>query len=180
MRTKALILAVLLIVGSAPAQATTIMTGEVVRYEPGKVLVVRSDERETSYILPPSVTVPAEVQVGRDVSLYLEPGVGGDTTVTRVTTTSIMPEGQVKETIEETRTKLSGETTDVKTVTVHGKVEAYQPGKMITVMRSDGTETTYVFDETAEIPMELGVGKTVTIRTLPTATVPTVETIVID
>jgi hypothetical protein len=185
MKTKALILAGLLIVplfafSSAPAQDATIVTGEVVRYAPGELLVVRSYGRETTYMLTPSLIVPAEVQVGRNVSLHLEPGAGGATTVTRVTTTSITPEGQVKETTEETRTKLSGETTKVTTVTVQGKVEAYQPGETITVMRSDGTKTTYVINETAQIPMELAVGKTVTIRTLPTATVPTVETIIID
>jgi hypothetical protein len=178
MRTKALILAALLIAPAfATAQDTMIVTGEVVRYEPGKLLVVRADGRETTYLLTPSVAVPAELQVGRNVSVQLEPG---STTVTRVTTTSITPEGQVKKTTEETRTKPSGETTKVTTTTIQGKVEAYMPGKTITVTRADGTKTTYVINETAKIPADVAIGKTVTIRTLPSASVPTVETIIIE
>ena len=51
--------------------------GEVVRYEPGKVIVIRgTDKAEVIYNLSPTVTVPADIQVGRRVTLYTEP-VGG-------------------------------------------------------------------------------------------------------
>src|SRR5438132_807971 len=88
-----------------------VITGEVVRYEPGHVIVVRSDKGEVSYTLMPSITVPAEVRVGRTVSLYTEPGEDGATVVKRVTTTSVTPSGHLKSTTETTRTSPSGETT---------------------------------------------------------------------
>ena len=82
-----------------------VITGEVVRYEPGHVIVIRSaDKGEVSYTLTPSLTVPTGIEVGRTVSLYTEPGEGGATLVKRVTTTSVTPSGNVKRTTEETRT----------------------------------------------------------------------------
>src|SRR5512141_3241839 len=47
--------------------------GEVVRYDPGHVIVVRGmDNKEITYTLTPSATVPAEVKVGRKVTLFTE------------------------------------------------------------------------------------------------------------
>ena len=75
---------------AAGAQATTQTTttqtetkvvtvdGEVVRYEPGKVIVIRGvDNNEVVYNLAPSVAVPPDIQVGRRVTLYTEPAAGG-------------------------------------------------------------------------------------------------------
>jgi hypothetical protein len=99
-----------------------VVTGEVVRYEPGRVIVVRSDAGEVSYMLMPNLTIPSDVQVGRTVSLYTEPGQGGSTLVKRVTTTSVTPSGNVKRTTEETRTSPSGETTTTTTTSISGTV----------------------------------------------------------
>jgi hypothetical protein len=118
---------------------------------------------------------PAEVQMGRKVTVDTEPGPDGSTMVTRVTTTSLTPEGQVKRTVEETRTTPLGETTKTTLVTIQGTVEAYMPGKSITVMRADGTRVTYVIGQGAKLPADISPGRTVTIQT-----VPVVETIILD
>jgi hypothetical protein len=140
-----------------------VITGEVVRYEPGHVIVVRSSNGEVSYTLMPSLTVPAEVQVGRTVSLYTEPGEDGNTIVKRVTTTSVMPSGQVKRTTETTRTSPTGETTTQTSTTTSGTVEAYVAGKSITVIRPDGTQVTYIINDQSQMPTGIAVGRHVTI-----------------
>jgi hypothetical protein len=139
--------------------------GEVVRYEPGKVIVIRGkDKAEVVYTLAPSVTVPAEIQVGRRVTLYTEPAGGGSTRIVkRVTTTSITPEGQTKSTVEETRTSPSGVTTKTTTTTTSGKIEAYVPGKALTITGTDGARVTYLITDKSKVPTGLVVGKTVTI-----------------
>jgi hypothetical protein len=154
----------------------TTVSGEVVRYEPGRAIVVQPASGEAvTYTLSPKVVVPTEVQVGQKVTLYTEPGLDGNTTVARVTTTSVTPEGQVKRTTEETRTRPSGETSKLTTVTVQGTVQAVDPGKSITVLRPDGTKVLYVIGQGATLPADLAVGKVVTIRSLPV-----VETVIID
>jgi hypothetical protein len=162
--------------GQASAQATQVETkyvtvdGEVVRYEAGKVIVVRgADNKEVVYTLSPSIVVPAEVQVGRRVTLYTEPGKdGGTQLVSRVTTTSVTPEGNVKRTTEDTRHLPSGATTTTTTTTTSGKVAAYEAGKTLTITRSDGSKVTYVINDKSSVPADLVIGKTVTI--LPLAT----------
>lgn len=141
-----------------------IVTGEVIRYEPGHMIVIRSADRgEVSYMLMPSLTVPSEVQVGRTVSLYTEPGEGGSTLVKRVTTTSVTPSGDVKKTTEETRTSPTGETTTTTKTTITGTVKAFDAGKSITLTRPDGTEVTYVVNDTSQLPAGLAIGKRVII-----------------
>jgi hypothetical protein len=141
--------------------------GEVLRYEPGRTIVVRgSDNREVTYTLTPAVNVPADIQVGRRVTLYTEPGMNGaPAMVSRVTTTSVTPEGNVKRTTEETRTQ-AGVTTKTTTTNVSGKVESYTSGKTLTITRADGTRVTYVIDPESKLPGDLVVGKTVTIQPL--------------
>src|SRR5262245_18512254 len=160
-----------------PADAAVIVSGEVVRYEPGKILVIRSEGKEVTYTISPSITIPSEVQVGKMVSVYTEHGPVGATVVSRVTTTSITPEGQTKRTTEETRTKPSGETSKTPTTTVHGTVQSYQPCKSITLLRSDGSTRTFTIGPSATCPTEITSGKTVTILTMPDGSV---ETIPID
>ena len=65
--------------GQAFAQTTQTETkyvtvdGEVVRYEAGRVIVIRgADNKEITYTLSPSIVVPAEVKVGRRVTLFSE------------------------------------------------------------------------------------------------------------
>src|SRR3989442_10288042 len=141
-----------------------IINGEVVRYEPGHVIVVRSrDKGEVSYTLMPTLTVPADVQVGRTVTLYTEPGENGTTLVKRVTTTSITPSGDVKRTTEETRTSPTGERTTETTTTVSGTVGAFEPSKSITIIRPDGTQVTYMINDQSQLPTGIAIGRRVTI-----------------
>jgi hypothetical protein len=159
-------------------QKTTTVTGEVVSFVPGRNIVIRSDGGETmTMTLAPGVTLPAETQVGKKVTLHTEYGPDGATTVSRVMTTTITPEGDTKRTVEETRTKPTGESTKTTTITVQGKVQTYLPGKSITVLRSDGTQGTYPIAEGAKLPGEIPAGKVVTIRTIPGGSV---ETIIIE
>jgi hypothetical protein len=139
--------------------------GEVVRYEPGKVIVIRgADDKEIIYSLAPSVVVPADVKVGRRVTLFTEPGRdGGTQLVQRVTATSVTPEGKIKRTTEDTRTLPSGATTRTTTTEISGRVEAFEAGKTLTILRSDGSKVTYVINEKSKVPAGLVIGKTVTI-----------------
>ena len=161
------------------SKKTTTVRGNVVSFTPGRTIVVRSAAGEVmSYELSPSAVVPADIQVGKEVTIDTMPGTAGSTLVSKVTTTSITPEGQVKKTTEETRREPSGETIKTTTTTVQGKVQAYVPGKSITVIKSDGSATTFTVPEgDRAIPPDIAVGRTVTIRTLPNGTV--VETIIV-
>jgi len=173
--------------GQALAQATqtdakyVTVDGEVVRYEAGQTIVIRgADNKDVTYTLTPSLVVPAEVKVGRRVTLYTEPGqFGGTQLVSRVTTTSVTSEGDVKRTTEDTRTLPSGATTRTTTTTVSGKVAAYEAGKTLTITRSDGSTATYVLNKKSKVPADLVIGKTVSI--VPVATTemgdPVVKTI---
>ena len=162
--------------GQALAQTTQTETkyvtvdGEVVRYEAGRVIVIRgADNKEITYTLSPSIVVPAEVKVGRRVTLFTEAGKDGATQlVSRVTTTSITSEGNVKLTTEDTRHLPSGATTRTTTTTISGKVEAYQAGKTLTITRGDGSKVTYVINEKSKVPPDLVIGKTVSILPLTT------------
>ena len=157
-----------------------VIPGEVVRYEPGHVIVVRSDKGEVSYTLMPSITVPAEVRVGRTVSLYTEPGEDGATVVKRVTTTSVTPSGHLKSTTETTRTSPSGETTTETSTTISGTVQAYEAGKSITITRPDGTQVTYMISGESQLPTGLAIGRRVTIypSTVTTGSEPMVRRVV--
>jgi hypothetical protein len=163
--------------GQAFAQTTQTETkyvtvdGEVVRYDAGRVIVIRgADNKEVIYTLSPTSTVPAEVTVGRRVTIYSEPNTGGGGTqlVARVTTTSITSEGNVKRTTEDTRHLPSGATTRTTTTNISGRVEAYDAGKTLTITRSDGTKVTYVINEKSKVPADLVIGKAVSILPLTT------------
>jgi uncharacterized protein YndB with AHSA1/START domain len=151
------------------SQKRTTVTGEVVSFVPGKTIVIRrSPGDDVTMALGSTVDMPpSEVQVGQRVTLYTEPGPDGNTTVSRITTTSITPEGQAKRTVEETRTSPSGDSTKTTTVTVQGTVKAYTPGKSFTILKGDGTPVTYKIAENANMPADLAVGKVVTIHTVP-------------
>ena len=150
-------------------QKKTTVTGEVVSFVPGKTIVVRRNPGDdVTMALGSSVQMPpGEVQVGQRVTLFTEPGPDGNTTVARITTTSITPEGEAKKTVEETRTTPSGDTTKTTTVTVQGTVKTYTPGKSFTILKADGTPVTYKIAENANMPAELAVGKMVTIHQIP-------------
>lgn len=161
------------------SKKTTTVKGNVVNFVPGRTIVLRNAAGElVTYELAPSAVVPADVQVGKDVTIYTTAGAAGSTLVSKVTTTSITPEGQVKKTTEETRREPSGETTKTTTVTIQGKVQAYLPGQSITLIRPDGKTATFTIRETAQLPGDLAVGKSVTIRTRANESV--VEAIIIE
>lgn len=153
--------------GEVTKTRTTTTSGEVVKYEPGRVIVVREPSRGVvTYTLGPDVSVPADIQVGKQVTLITEPGAeGGATTVRRVTTTSVTPEGRTESTTEETRTDPAGSTTTTTTTTtnISGRVEAYTAGKSITVLRSDGSRVNYSITSQSSVPEALVIGKTITI-----------------
>jgi hypothetical protein len=150
---------------------TVTVDGDVVRYEAGHLIVIRgADNKEVTYTLSPGVVLPAEVQIGRRVTLYTEPGSDGKTQlVSRVTTTSVTPEGNVTSTTEDTRRLPSGVTTRTTTTNVSGRVEAYEAGKTLTITRSDGSKVTYVINEKSQVPAGLVIGKTVSIMPLETS-----------
>ena len=152
--------------------------GEVIRYEAGQTIVIRGvDNKDVTYTLSPSLVVPAEVKVGRRVTLYTEPGPSGGTQlVSRVTTTSVTAAGDVKRTTEDTRTLPSGATTRTTTTTVSGQVAAYEPGKTLTVTRADGSTATYVLNKKSKVPADLVIGKTIAI--VPVATTETGDAVV--
>jgi hypothetical protein len=168
--------------GLAFAETTTTQTtqttetktvdGEVVRYDAGKVIVIRgADGKEILYTLSPTAAIPEEVKVGRRVMLFTEPGKDGATQlVSRVTTTSVTPEGDVKRTTEDTRTLPSGAVTRTTTTNVSGKVEAYEAGKTLTILKSDGSKVTYVINAKSKVPAGLVIGKTVAIQPLDAST----------
>jgi hypothetical protein len=101
--------------------APVVVSGEVIRYEPGRAIVLKSDGREVSYVLTPELALPADVQLGRRVTVHTERGADGTTRVTRVVSTSLTPEGQVQRTTEETRVGESGTVVrEKRTVTRRG------------------------------------------------------------
>ena len=150
---------------------STAVDGVVVRYDPGHVIVIRgTDNKEVTYTLPPSVTVPVEVTVGRRVTLFTEPGSDGTTQlVSRVTTTSVTPAGDVKRTTEDTRHLPSGATTLTTTTSTSGKVAAYEAGKTLTLTRSDGSKVVYVIDAKSKVPADLVIGQSVSILPMVTS-----------
>ena len=164
--------------GQALAQASQTETkyvtvdGEVIRYEAGQTIVIRgADNKDVTYTLSPSIAVPAEVKVGRRVTLYTEPGLDGKTQlVSRVTTTSVNAEGDVKRVTEDTRTLPSGAVTRTTTTTnTTGTVAAYEAGKTLTITRSDGSTATYVLNRKTKVPAGLVIGKSVSVAPLANA-----------
>src|SRR5437763_1306633 len=82
-------------VASADDTHVITVTGDIVRYEPNHMIVLKNTEgREMTYTLGPSVVVPSGVAVGRHVTLYTS-GEGEKSVVTRVST-EVMPNGDVQ------------------------------------------------------------------------------------
>jgi hypothetical protein len=151
---------------SAPTQRTFVtVDGEVVRYSVGREIVLRgADDKEVAYTLAPGTVLSEDVAIGRQVKLYTEPGAEGKPQlVTRITTTSVTPEGNVKRSTEETRKLPSGVTTSTTTTAVSGTVAAYDVDRTLTVTRADGSEMTYLIDTNSTVPADLVIGKAVQI-----------------
>lgn len=144
------------------------ITGEVVRYEPGQTIVLRQpDKRVVTYTLSPGATLPEDIQIGRTVTVSTEPSSDGSgpAMVTKVTTTSMTPEGQTKTTTERTEMSPSGDTSKTTTTTISGTVSAFEPGQFITIERPDHQTVRYTITQESQLPQDLTIGKTVTIRT---------------
>lgn len=144
-----------------------IVTGEVVRFEPGKSIVIRSESGEATYLLAPKVPVPTEIQVGRTATVQFVPGRDGTSIVKRISTTTLSPDGQVRETTDITRTDPAGRTSHSTMSTLTGRVQAYLPGKSITVTDLNGARVTYVLAGESQLPADLVLGKEVTIHAAP-------------
>lgn len=152
---------------------TTTIEGKVVRYEPGKTIVlVGPDNKEMSYVLTEGVQAPADVQVGRQVTLTAMPSTSGPAVVTRITTTSITPEGNLK-TETETRSMssagdpqaMSQSQTQTKVTTITGTVSSYEPGKSVTFVLPDKKTIVYTIEPSSVVPSDIAVGSTYTIET---------------
>ena len=144
------------------------ITGEVVKYEPGQTIVLQQpDKRVVTYTLSPGAVLPEDIQIGRTVTVSTEPSSDGSgpAIVTKVTTTSMTPEGQTKTTTERTEMSPSGDTSKTTTTTISGTVSAYQPGQSITILQPNQQTATYTITQESQLPQEVAVGKTVTIRT---------------
>jgi hypothetical protein len=161
------IAAVAAIAASQDAAATRItVIGDVVRYDAGKTIVVRSgDGRDVTYTIAPALVVPAGVAVGRRVTIVTEPSVGGAVLVTRITTETT-PASATTTMTEKTSIPPSGEETKSQITTISGTVSAYEPGRLITILRPNATTVTYTIDANSTIPMELAKGRKVIIRTI--------------
>jgi hypothetical protein len=146
------------------------ITGEVVRFEPGQTIVLRASGKETTYTLSPSAALPSDLQIGKTVTISTEPSKDGSgpAMVTKVTTTSMTPEGQIKTTTEKTETSPSGDMTKTTTTTISGTVSAFEPGQFITIESPDHQTVRYTITKESQLPQDVAVGKTVTIRTYTT------------
>lgn len=118
------------------------ISGDVVRYVPGRMVVVRIDDgREVSYRLSQGLRVPANVQVGQKITLLTDRSADGSPTIVKLmTTTSLKPEGHFS-----------------------GQVEAYTAGKSITLLRADGSRMTYAITPQSRVPADPLIGKRITI-----------------
>ena len=121
-------------------------------------------------MLTERVEAPADIQVGREVTLSTAPSTSGPAVVTKITTTSITPEGNIK---KETETRsmssnpqaMSQSETQTKVTTITGTVSAYEPGKTVTFMMPDKKTVVYTIEPASVVPSDIAVGKTYTIET---------------
>jgi hypothetical protein len=169
-------------VQSADGSRTVTVTGEVVRYEPGRTIVIRQpDRQEVTYTIGPDAAIPQDIQIGRRITISTEPASDGSgpAVVTRVTTTSVNPSGQMKTTTEKTATNADGDSTKTETTTVSGTVSSYEPGQFITITRPNHQVVKYTITQQSQLPQEIAVGKTVTVRTATLNGAPTVRRVTI-
>ena len=89
----------------------TTYKGSIVRFEPGKVIVLHEGDRDVTYTLTPDIVVPSDVAVGRVVTLTTQPG---STTVTRIVTTDTDDNGLPRRTTETRRMDEQGNMTTTK------------------------------------------------------------------
>ena len=147
---------------------TTTVTGSVVQFTPGQTIVLKnSDGTVKTYAIGSALEVPAEVQIGKRITISTEPASDGSgpAMVTRFETISVDSQGQVKNTMEKTEVSQSGQTTKSTQTTVYGTVTAYEPGASITIEMPGQQTVTYTVTKESQLPQDLAVGKSVTIST---------------
>jgi hypothetical protein len=169
-------------VQSADGSRTVTITGEVVRYEPGQTIVIRQpDRQEVTYRIGPDAAIPQDIQVGRSVTISTEPASDGSgpAVVTRVTTTSVNASGQMKTTTEKTETNAAGDSTKTATTTISGTVSSYEPGQFITITQPDNQIVKYTITKESQLPQDVAIGKTVTVRTTTVNGAPAVRQVII-
>ena len=69
------------------------------------------------------------------------------------------------------------EMVDTKVVTTSGKVQSFDAGHSITIMKLDGEQVTFNINESSQVPKTVEIGKTVTINSTTASGVPVVKTI---
>ncbi len=165
--------------GMTKTTKSTTVEGKVVRYEPGKtIVVVGPDSREVTYLLSSSVVVPADIQVGRVVTMSTQPSASGPVTVTRITTRSVASDGTMKTETQTHSQSPSGDKMMTKSTTqstgvaagMTGTVSAYEPGRSVTFLMPDKTTVVYTVDASSQLPSDLAVGKTYVVETTSTTT----------
>ena len=131
---------------NADGSTTTVtVTGEVVRYEPGRTIVIRdANKGEVTYTLEPSLTVPADVVVGRRVKIFTEPGDGSVKVqrITTITTSSVAasaPSDAIQESVSSTTGAKGRQTT---TTTQSSSAAAAAPSAAQTSKTSQTVQTT--------------------------------------
>jgi hypothetical protein len=141
------------------------ITGDVVRYDAGKTIVVRgADGHDATYTIAPALPVPAGVGVGRRVTIVTELSETGAVLVAWITAEAA-PGGAVTTAAEKSGASSLGEAKSQITSTL-GTVSAYEPGRTITILRPNATTVTYTIDTSSAIPAGLSTGRRVVIRTI--------------
>lgn len=141
---------------AASQDAAAAATGEIVRYDAGKTIVIRhADDRVVTYELSPSLVAPAEMQVGKRVSIVSGPGEDGVVRVTQLV--AVAPETP-------------------KAVTVTGDVVRYEAGRSIVVRAGDGPEVTYALAPGLTAAPTVAAGRRVSIVTETSGTGPVLVT----
>jgi hypothetical protein len=149
---------------------TTTVEGKVVRYEPGKTIVVLGpDNKQLSYTLATDVNAPSDVQIGKEVSLSTEPGENGAVLVHRITTRSVTSDGRIKTETQTRTVDPNGNVSTMNATNVTGTVSAFEPGKSITIQLPDQKTVVYTIDASSTVPSDVAVGKTYTIQTTRTS-----------
>ncbi len=185
---------------------TETVSGEVVTYEPGHTIVIRDPNKGTvTYTLDPGLTVPSDIQVGRRVMIYTEPGdgsvrvarittvttpAGSSGTMTSHTMSSQGQQGQQSQTTSTTSSSSSDTdsgampvqttqttTSSRRTTSIYGTVQAYEPGQSITVVGPNSKTTTYTITTDSQLPKDVAVGKRVTVQTTTVSGKPVVRSV---
>lgn len=152
---------------SATTTTTTRTTfrGPIVRFEPGRVIVLHEGDRDVTYTLTPDVVMPSDIAVGNVVTLTTRPGT---TTVSRIVTSDTDSEGRARQTTETRRMDDRGNMVTTRETTVFGTVSAYEPGKSVTIESGHGKKVTYIMTDASQAPSSIRIGKKVRIYTVPT------------